>query len=133
VEGNTDRAAGDDIPVNFILTDAAGNNSSAFTTAISQNADAIDANSPSITNVSIPNNATKVGDAITVTITANEAGLLLNTGLINGTTVSGLTDNGGGNYTATYTVVEGNTDRAAGDDIPVNFILTDAAGNNSSA
>ncbi|RSC96112.1 T9SS type A sorting domain-containing protein [Tenacibaculum singaporense] len=133
VEGNTDRAAGDDIPVNFILTDAAGNNSSAFTTAISQNADAIDANSPSITNVSIPNNAAKVGDAITVTITANEAGLLLNTGLINGTTVSGLTDNGGGNYTATYTVVEGNTDRAAGDDIPVNFILTDAAGNNSSA
>ncbi|CAM1352521.1 T9SS type A sorting domain-containing protein [Tenacibaculum insulae] len=131
VEGNTDRAAGDDIPVSFTLTDAAGNNSDAFTTAISQNADAIDANSPTITSVSIPNTSTKVGDAITVTITASETGLLLNAGFINGVTVSGLTDNGGGNYTTTYTIVEGNTDRAAGDDIPVSFTLTDVAGNNS--
>ncbi|CAM1361490.1 conserved protein of unknown function [Tenacibaculum soleae] len=93
----------------------------------------VDGKAPTITSVSIPNTSTKVGDAITVTITASETGLLLNAGFINGVTVSGLTDNGGGNYTTTYTIVEGNTDRAAGDDIPVSFTLTDAAGNNSDA
>ncbi|MEY8860466.1 T9SS type A sorting domain-containing protein, partial [Tenacibaculum singaporense] len=73
VEGNTDRAAGDDIPVNFILTDAAGNNSSAFTTAISQNADAIDANSPSVSNVSVPSDATyTTGQNLDFTVNFNE-------------------------------------------------------------
>ncbi len=129
--GNTDRAAGDDVPVNFIMADAAGNNSATFTTAISQASDAIDANAPTITNVSIPNATAKVGDAVTVTITAGEAGLSLNTGQVNGVNVTGFSDDGGGSYSATYTVVAGNTNRAAGDDVPVNFIFEDAAGNNS--
>ncbi|MEW7277696.1 Ig-like domain-containing protein [Aquimarina sp. 2201CG1-2-11] len=131
-EGNTDRAAGDNIPVSFVLTDAAGNNSATFNTAISQNADAIDANSPSVTNVTIPNSAAKVGDNITVTITASEAGLSLTSGSVNGVAVTGFSDDSGGSYSATYTIVEGNTDRAAGDNIPVSFVMTDAAGNNSS-
>ncbi|WP_288342537.1 Calx-beta domain-containing protein [uncultured Roseivirga sp.] len=131
VEGNTDRAAGDDVPVSFVLEDAAGNSSATFTTAISQGSDAIDANSPTITAVGMTNSSAKVGDAITVSITANEAGLSLNTGTVNGVNVTGFTDNGGGSYTATYTVVEGNTDRAAGDDVPVSFVLEDAAGNSS--
>ena len=132
-EGNTDRAAGDNIPVNFILADVGGNNSAAFTTAIAQASDPIDANSPSVTSVSIPNATANVGDAITVTITGSEAGLSLNTGQVNGVNVTGFSDDGGGSYSATYTVVEGNTDRAAGDDIPINFILSDVAGNNSAA
>ena len=131
VEGNTDRASGDNIPVSFVLNDVAGNSSATFNTAISQNADAIDANSPSVTNVTIPNSAVKVGNAVTVSITASEAGLSLNSGTVNGVAVTGFTDNGGGNYTATYTVAEGNTDRAADDAIPVSFILNDAAGNSS--
>ncbi|QKQ26856.1 hypothetical protein [Candidatus Reidiella endopervernicosa] len=61
----------------------------------------------------------KVGDAVTVSITAGKAGLSLNSGTINGVAVSGFTDLTGGNYSATYTVAEGHTDRAAGDTIPV--------------
>ncbi|TVZ41001.1 OmpA family protein [Alteromonadaceae bacterium 2753L.S.0a.02] len=133
VEGNTDRAAGDSIPVSFILDDSAGNSSSTYTTAITQNADSIDANSPTISNVSIPNASAKVGDAITVTITAGETGLSLNSGTINGVAVTGFTDNADNTYSATYTVAEGNTDRAAGDNIPVSVMLSDVAGNTSSA
>ena len=88
---------------------------------------------PTISAVSIPNAGVKVGDAITVTITAGESGLSLNTGQVNGVNVTGFSDDGGGSYSATYTVAEGNTDRAAGDNIPVNFILTDAAGNTTTA
>ncbi|NVK86133.1 MAG: DUF4347 domain-containing protein, partial [Cytophagia bacterium] len=110
VEGNTDRAAGANIPVSFILSDAAGNSSSTFTTAISQGSDAIDANSPTISSVNIPNSPAKVGDVITVTITAGETGLSLNSGTVNGVAVTGFTDNSDNTYSATYTVVEGNTD-----------------------
>ena len=131
VEGHTDRAAGDAIPVDFVLEDAAGNASDTFTTAISQASDSIDANSPTITSVTIPNTAMNVGDVVTVSITANEAGLTLTSGTINGVAVTNFTDNGAGNFSAIYTVLEGHTDRAAGDTIPVSFILEDAAGNAS--
>ncbi|KJS40078.1 MAG: hypothetical protein VR70_06840 [Rhodospirillaceae bacterium BRH_c57] len=131
--GHTDRAAGDAIPVNFILADAAGNTSPAYTTAITQASDAVDANVPTVTAVSIPDAPLKVGATATVTITAGEAGLSLNTGTVNGVAVTGFTDAGGGTYTATYTVLAGHTDRAAGDAIPVNFILADAVGNTSPA
>ena len=131
IEGHADRAAGDAIPVSFILEDAAGNKSNTFTTAISQASDAIDANSPSISSVSIADTTMKVGDVVTVSISASEAGLTLNAGTINGVAVTNFTDNGAGNYSATYTVLEGHTDRAAGEAIPVDFVLEDAAGNAS--
>ncbi|HAS46575.1 MAG TPA: hypothetical protein DCS93_39195, partial [Microscillaceae bacterium] len=83
-----------------------------------------DASPPTITSVSIPDASAKVGDAITVTIIAGESGLTLNTGTVNGVNVTGFTNTSGNTYTATYTVAEGNTDRAAGDNIPVNFILS---------
>ncbi|WP_293268878.1 Ig-like domain-containing protein [Neptunomonas sp.] len=135
VEGDVDREAGDDIPVSFVLQDDAGNTSSTFSTAISQAGDSIDANptpSPSISAVSIPNVAMSIGDIVTVTITASEAGLSLISGTINGVAVTGFTDNGDGNYSATYTVVQGQKVRAGGDDIPVFFVLQDGAGNTSS-
>lgn len=46
-EGHTDRPASEDVPVRFVLADGIGNLSAEYTTAISQNADLIDANSPS--------------------------------------------------------------------------------------
>ena len=73
----------------------------------------------------------KVGDAVTVTITADAAGYSLISGTVNGVTVSGFTDLGSGNYNATYSIVEGGIDRAAGDSIPVLFVLDDASGNSS--
>jgi len=129
VNGGTDRAAGDSIPVSFVLQDGAGNVTSTYTTAISQGADSIDANNPDISNVTLPNTAMNVGDAVTVTITASEAGLTLVSGTVNGVAVTGFTDNSGGSYSATYTIVNGGTDRAAGDSIPVSFVLQDGAGN----
>ena len=50
--GDTERAAGDDIPVSFVLEDSAGNSSKAFATAISQGSDAIDIN-PDASNVRV--------------------------------------------------------------------------------
>ena len=72
----------------FVLADAAGNASDTFTTAISQASDAIDANSPTISSVSIADTAMNVGDVVTVSITASEAGLTLNAGTINGVAVT---------------------------------------------
>ncbi|MEQ9302746.1 MAG: hypothetical protein RJQ14_02430, partial [Marinoscillum sp.] len=132
-EGGSDVADGDDITVNVTLTNSSGTPGSAYTTAISQAGDAIDANSPTVSAVSIPASNSKVGDAITVTITASEAGLSLSSGSVNSVSVTGFSDDGGGSYSATYTVGEGDTDRASGDDIPVNFVLDDAAGNSSTA
>lgn len=45
-EAGTDVAAGADIPVSLVLRDAAGNENTAYTTAVSQGGDAINANSP---------------------------------------------------------------------------------------
>ncbi|SDD24928.1 Ig-like domain (group 3) [Paracoccus isoporae] len=132
-EDQTDRAPGDDVPVNIVLSDAAGNESAAYTTAISQSADAIDANTPAVTDVTIPDQNAKVGDAVTVTISAGEAGLRLVSGSVNGVALTDFTDQGGGVYSAIYTVAEGQTDRASGEDIPVNIVLADAAGNESTA
>ena len=123
VNGGTDRAAVDSIPVSFVLQDGAGNDSATYTTAIVQNADSIDANIPAISSVTVPNAAMAVGDAVTVSITAGEAGLGLVSGTFNNISVTGFSDDTGGNYSATYTVVEGHTDRAAGDTIPVSFVL----------
>ena len=67
-------AAGSDIPVSVTLDDSAGNTSAAYTTAISQASDAIDANTPTISAVSIPDSAMKVGDTVTVTITVGDDG-----------------------------------------------------------
>ncbi|QKQ26854.1 hypothetical protein [Candidatus Reidiella endopervernicosa] len=97
-EGHTDRAVGDTIPVSFVLDDAAGNSSATYSTGIVQNADSIDANSPTISGVTVPNSAMKVGDAVTVSISAGEAGLSPNSGTINGIAVSGFSDLTGGNY-----------------------------------
>ena len=119
--GGADLSAGVDIPVSLTLDDTAGNKSAVFTTTINTD-------SPTITTVSIPDSAMNVGDVVTVSITASEAGLSLNTGTVNGVAVTGFTDNGAGNYSATYTVLEGQTDRDAGDSIPVSFVLADSAG-----
>ncbi len=79
-EGGTDIAAGSDIPVsNLVIADSASvpNQSLAYSTAISQGSDPIDANRPVLSTVSIAsNNANtawaKVGDTVTVTFVANE-------------------------------------------------------------
>src|SRR5260221_10821198 len=72
--GGTDVAAGSDIPVSVIIADPATNPSATYTTAISQGSDLIDANVPTISNVTIPNVAMKVGSVVIATITVGDDG-----------------------------------------------------------
>ena len=130
-EGHTDRAADEAIPVAFVLQDYAGNTSDEFTTTITLSGDAIDANGPTISEVSIPNVPMKVGDEVLVTINANEAGLSPTYLNVNGALLTDFTDLGDGTYTAIYTVLQGYTDIAADVDIPVWITLEDSAGNRS--
>ncbi|MBF0281908.1 MAG: hypothetical protein HQM07_05020, partial [Zetaproteobacteria bacterium] len=112
------------------VTDAAGNSATQFTNNI-----VLDTVAPTVSSVSIAAGSYKVGDAITVTITAggNETGLTLSTATFNGQTLSSITDNNDGTYSATYTVVEGDSDIASAGSIVTNLIFTDAAGNASTA
>lgn len=84
---------------------------------------------PSVLSISAPDAALKIGDAMTVTITAGEAGLSLHSATVNGKALTGFTDKGNGTYTATYTVAEGDISRTASETIPVEVVLKDAAGN----
>lgn len=132
-EGDTDRTDSDQIPIAVELTDAAGNTTGSYTTAPASTATpAIDANSPSISSVSFnPSSGTlKVDDSMTMTINASEAGLSASTLTVNGVNVAlTLVDNGGGSYSSTYTVEEGDTDRADSEQISIEVIFADAAGN----
>lgn len=137
--GQTDRAASDDIPVNFILQDADGNTTLPYTTAISQSGDRIDANNPSINSVTIPNVSMKLGDEVTATITvASDADdYSSGSGGVNGTiagfSIGNLSRTDNTTYTATFTVAASGSDIAASANIPVDIKLTDSAGNQSSA
>ena len=72
-DGGTDVAAGTDIAVNITLVDAAGNESSAFTTAIAQTSDTIDANTPVISGSNPADDATAVAIGSNIVLTFNEA------------------------------------------------------------
>lgn len=127
----------EDLTVNFTVQDPAGNESSAYTTADSANRPGVDANTPSITNVTFSpsSGVLKVGDIATATITVAgaETGLLAgNTMTINSIDVSGtFSDIGGGQYEVVYTVQEGNADRSDSADLPIVFTVQDTAGNES--
>jgi hypothetical protein len=89
------------------------------------------ASPPVISGVAITNGDYKVGDAITVTITADGTGYTAGTITINGVAITGFTDNADNTYTVTYTVVEGNTDRASAGVIPISVILSNSGVTNT--
>lgn len=93
----------------------------------------VDAVAPVVSGVTVPDQVYKIGDAVNVKIEAGEAGLALVSGTVNGRAVTGFTDNQDGTYNATYTVTAGDSDRSAASSIPVNIVLSDAAGNKSAA
>ncbi|MEO1852275.1 MAG: Ig-like domain-containing protein, partial [Psychrobacter sp.] len=108
-------------------TDAAGN------TATDTISVTVDVTAPTFTVTSVtPSSGTQVvGETVVVTLTAgsNETGLTASgTQTINGVT-SSFSESGGGVYTITYTVVEGNTDRDDSGALPVSITLQDSAGN----
>lgn len=87
---------------------------------------------PIITSAMLSPNSgcVKIGDVITLTITADAAGYSLGTTTVNGVQVTGFTDAGAGTYRATYTISSGDSDRTSGT-IPVSVILVDSAGDAS--
>jgi len=93
-----------------------------------------DSAAPTITSVTVADGTYKIGDAVAVTVTAenDETGLTL-AGTFNGQILSAITDNGDGTYTGTYTVVSGNTDVADEGSVTTSITLTDAASNESTA
>ncbi|WP_245823627.1 Ig-like domain-containing protein, partial [Photobacterium proteolyticum] len=68
-DGGTNIAAASTIPVNISLTDSSGNTSSAYTTAISQNNDAIYANLPDISLSADTDTIAEDGGSATLTAT----------------------------------------------------------------
>lgn len=130
-----DVAAGSDIPVSFTLVDPAGNESTAFTTAISQNADAIDANAPNApaaldlaaaddTGESDSDNLTAGTSALTISGTA-EANSTVTIYATDGTTVLGTATATDGNFSIDVSLAAGSHSLTAK--------TTDTAGNQSAA
>ncbi len=123
-----------DLNANTNITDSSGNGNGnngytpAFTSGDIHTTDLV---GPVITNVSIANSAHKVGDTVSVSISADEAGATLNSGTVNGYTLTNFTDLSGGNYSAQFTVADGGTDVDAASDVAVNITLEDALSNQS--
>jgi len=80
-EGGTDVAAGVDIPVSVTLDDSAGNTSTAYSTAISQANDTIDANTPTLSSSSPADNSDGAALSDNIVLTFNE-NIALGTGNI---------------------------------------------------
>ena len=97
-----------------------------------------DTEAPVIDSISAADGAYGIGENLTVTIAAAnaETGLALHSGSsFNGQALSNFAAvaDQDGNYTATYTVVSGDSDRAAGSTVDANITLVDIAGNLSVA
>ncbi|TKB56628.1 DUF4347 domain-containing protein [Ferrimonas aestuarii] len=97
-----------------------------------------DVTAPTISGVTIPDSAHKVGDIVTATISVtsdgdNYASGGSISGTVNGYTLGSLSKTNDTTYTATFTVTDGGTNVAAASNVPVNFTLTDSSGNTSSA
>ncbi|PKH04506.1 hypothetical protein CXF72_00560, partial [Psychromonas sp. MB-3u-54] len=93
-----------------------GNTSAAYSIPISQTDDAIDANLPVISSVSIPDVEMKVSDTVTVTLTVDDDGgetYGALSGTIGGFALSNLSRTNSTTYTAEFTVTDRGTDVAA--------------------
>ncbi len=97
----------------------------------------VDTTPPTISAVSIPNAAMKVGDVVTATITVasdtddyttGSGGI---SGSIGGFALGALSKTNDTIYTAQFTVSEGGTDVAALSNVPVSFTMNDSVGNTS--
>lgn len=114
----------------YKAVDAVGNISYSVSDAIS----GIDTTAPVITALTLTPNSSyaKIGDMVTVTITAGAANYSVGAITINGLAAQGFVDLGGGMYAASTTVQSGDTDWTAGT-VPASAVLTDAAGNSNIA
>jgi plastocyanin len=109
------------------------------TTGATGIASVTDAIAPNISSISIVNSDHKVGDIVNATITVTSdtddytTGSGAITGTINGYTLGSLSKTNNTTYTATFSVIDGGTDVAAGTNIAVSFTIDDSSGNTSAA
>ncbi len=118
-----------------VQDDGGTSNGGDDTSQVSQFTISVDTLGPVITNVSIPNSSHKVGDTVTTMITVDSSSdtYTLNTSNISGYSLGNLAKLTDTTYSATFSVVDGSTDVAAGSNVAVNVTLTDSIGNTSSA
>ena len=114
------------IRVTADVADAAGNAASQFVGSLVK-----DVLAPEIASVSVEAGAHMVGStvAITITASANEAGLSLSSRLFNGRALAEVSDNNDGTYSTSYTVEEGDADVGDGGDVVVELAFTDGVAN----
>lgn len=89
---------------------------------------AVTAAQPVITGVSIPDVSMKINDVVTATIFVQSDSATvytLNASNIGGYVLGSLSKQNSTTYMATFTILEGGTDYAAGDDIPTSVTLAD--------
>lgn len=86
---------------------------------------------PVISSVEFPAGNYKIGSQIDIQIAADGAGYDLDAAsVVSGQALTNFTDEGGGNYTARYTVVEGDGDHAAVTTIPISIVLDNGGDTN---
>ena len=111
------------------------NITSADLTEANTKVSADDTTAPTIASVTLADGIYGIGDPVPLTITAtnNEPGLTLSSTTFNGQTLTDITDNGDGTYSATYTVQEGDPDLSDGGNASANLAFTDPANNTGPA
>ena len=127
---HTDASLTSDATIQMRVTSAANLSGPATEKTIT-----IDTTAPTIASVTLEDGTYKIGNSVALTITAtnNEADLTLSPATFNGQTLTDITDNGDGSYSATYTVQEGDPDLSDGDNATANLAFTDPAGNSGPA
>ena len=132
-EGDNELVASANLPVNIVFEDPAGLTTALSTANVVGGTVTIDSDIPKIQSFSSTAESTgilRVGNQIVFTLKPEtvEEGLTITPSTYNGKGIVWATTDGGTTYTATYTVVEGDTER----ETPLNFgdvKLSDDAGN----
>ncbi|MBK3773681.1 hypothetical protein GAY31_05700, partial [Azospirillum brasilense] len=126
-DGGTDVVAGSDVPVNIVLTDSASNSNTPYTTAISQSADRIDANRPTIASAAVNGTTLTVTFAEVMSATS-AAGLTVT---VAGQSRAATYASGSGTATLTFTLASAVTqgETVTLDYNPGTGTLTDSASN----
>ena len=110
-------------------SDGSNSYQKAFTMTINDNV------GPTVSSVTIPDSAHKVGDVVTATIsvpsdsddyTTGSGGI---SGTLNGYALGSLSKTNDTSYRATFTITDGGGDVAAGSNITLSFTLNDSSGN----
>ncbi|WP_282183322.1 beta strand repeat-containing protein, partial [Azospirillum brasilense] len=125
--GGADVAAGADVPVNIVLTDSASNSNTPYTTAVSQSADRIDANRPTVASAAVNGTTLTVTFAEAMSATS-AAGLTVT---VAGQTRAATYASGSGTTTLTFTLASA---VAQGETVTLDYnpgtgTLTDTASN----